>query len=62
MAVKKTAIFLLDNKIEGRKILINCDSQSAIQAIDSTIIKNKTTLAAKTALNALGGTDAMRSH
>ena len=57
MAVEKTATFLLDNKIEGRKILINCDSQSAIQAIDSTVIKNKTTLAATTALNTLGGTN-----
>ena len=57
MAVKKTAIFLLDNKIEGRKILISFDSQSAIQAIDSTVINNKTTLAAKTALNALGSTN-----
>ena len=57
MAVEKTATFLVDNKIEGRKILIYCDSQSAIQAIDSIIIKNKTTLAAKTAMNALGGTN-----
>ena len=57
MAVEKTATFLLDTKIESSKILINCDTQSAIQAIDSTIIKNKTNLAPKAALNALGGTN-----
>ena len=57
MAVENTTTLLLDYKIEGRKILvINCDSQSAIQVIDSTIIKNKTSLAAKTALKTLGGT------
>ena len=43
-AVGKTATFLLDNKIEGSKIIINCDSQAAIKAINSTIIKNSTTL------------------
>ena len=54
LAVEKTATFLLSKKIEGKKILINCDSQSAIKAIDSTVIKNKTTLAATNALNTLG--------
>ena len=57
LAVEKTATFLLDNKIEGRKVMINCDSQSAIKAIDSTVIKNKTTLAALIALNTLGGSN-----
>ena len=47
-AVGKTATFLLDNKIEGSKIMINCDSQAAIRAINSTIIKNSTTLEATT--------------
>ena len=53
-AVGKTATFLLDNKIEGSKIMINCDSQAAIRAIDSTVIKNSTTLEATMALNTLG--------
>ena len=53
-AVGKKATFLLDNKIEGSKIMINCDSQAAIRAIDSTVIKNSTTLEATMALNTLG--------
>ena len=53
-AVGKTATFLLDNKIEGSKIMINCDSQAAIRAIDSTVIKNSTTLEATMAINTLG--------
>ena len=53
-AVGKTATFLLDNKIEGSKIMINCDSQAAIRAINSTVIKNSTTLEATMALNTLG--------
>ena len=57
MAMENTATFFFDNKINGRKILINCDNLSAIQAIDSTIIKKKTNLAAKMALNTLGGTN-----
>ena len=53
-AVGKTATFLLDNKIEGSMIMINYDSQAAIRAIDSTVIKNSTTLEATMALNTLG--------
>ena len=66
-AVGKTATFLLDNKIEGSKILIYCDrlllvviprqeedSQAAIRAINSTVIKNSTTLEATMAFNTLG--------
>ena len=34
--------------------MINCDSQAAIRAIDSTVIKNSTTLEATMALNTLG--------
>ena len=52
--VGKTATFLLDNKIEGSRIMINCDSQAAIRAINSTVIKNSTTLEATMALNTLG--------
>ena len=59
-AVGKTATFLLDNKIEGSKIMINCDSQAAIRAINSTVIKNSTTnLEATMALNTLGESNEM---
>ena len=51
-AVGKTAIFLLDNNIAGRKIMINC--QAAIKTINSTVIKNSTTLEGTMALNTLG--------
>ena len=53
-AVGKTATFLLDNKIEGSKIMVNCDSQAANRAINSIVIKNSTTLEATMALNTLG--------
>ena len=48
-AVKKTT-FLLDNKIEGSKIMIKCDNQAAIKAINPKVIKNSTTLEANVAL------------
>ena len=34
--------------------MINCDSQAAIRAIDSTVIKSSTTLEATMAINTLG--------
>ena len=34
--------------------MVNCDSQAAIRAINSTVIKNSTTLEATMALNTLG--------
>ncbi len=52
-AVGKTASFLLDNHVVDRTILINCDSQAAIRAINSTLIKSKSTLEATVALNTL---------
>ena len=53
-AVGKTATFLLDNKTERSKIMINCDSQAAIKAINSTVIKNSTTLETTMGLSTLG--------
>ena len=53
-AMGNTATLLLDNKIEGSKIMINCDSQAAIRAINSTVIKNSTTLEATMVLKTLG--------
>ena len=54
-----TCTCLVDNtiegsKIEGSKIMISCDSKAAIKAINSTVIKNSTTLEATIALNTLG--------
>ena len=45
---------MLNHEIEGRKISINCDSQSSTRAIDSTVIKTKTIGNAKFALESLG--------
>ena len=56
-AVSKTAEILLDRAPNCNKILINCDSKSAIQAINSTVIKSKTTLKALNLLNSLGKTN-----
>ena len=39
LAVENTTDFLLKNRIGGMKVLINCDSQSAIRAIDSLVLK-----------------------
>ena len=55
--MEKAASILSKNKLEGKKILINWDSQSAIQSIDSTVIRNKSTESALNALNLLGGTN-----
>ena len=53
-AVGKAADHLLGNKCKERKILINCDSKSAIQSIESTVIRNGTSLTTTTTLNSLG--------
>ena len=53
-AVGKSATFFLNNKIEGKKIMINCDSQATIRAINSTVIKDSTTPEATMAFNTLG--------
>ena len=53
-AIEKVASFMLNHKIEGFKILISCDSQSAIRAKNSTVTKTKTTGNAKFALSLLG--------
>ena len=53
-AVGKTAETLWKQTLHGKKILINCDSKSAIQSINRTIIKNKVSLWATSALNSLG--------
>ena len=53
-AVSKTAEILLDKGLSRHRILINCDSKSAIQAINSTVIKNRTPLKAVNLLNSLG--------
>ena len=54
VAIEKVTTYLLGHSLEGKKILINCDSKSAINAIDSTVIRNNSTLTATTALNSLG--------
>ena len=40
-AVGQAATYLLEKKVKGQSILIKCDSQSAIRAINSTIIRNQ---------------------
>ena len=46
LAIEKVTTYLLGHSLEGKKILINCDSKSAINAIDSTVIRNNSTLTA----------------
>ena len=53
-AVEQAAKLLKDNGTKNKTIIINCDSQAAIKAVDSTIIKSKTTQRARNELHALG--------
>ncbi|KAL5255276.1 hypothetical protein ACHWQZ_G014621 [Mnemiopsis leidyi] len=53
-AVGKAATILNDKKVVGKNILINCDSQSAIRAINSTVIKTRTIEQTTRELNDLG--------
>ena len=56
-AVEKAAKQLMEAGVENKKIIINCDSQAAIKAVDSTIIKSKTTQKARNKLHKLGQTN-----
>ena len=53
-AVEQAAKLLRDNGTTNKTIVINCDSQAAIRAVDSTIIKSKTTQRARNELHKLG--------
>ena len=53
-AVGRTASHLIFAETNNKSVVINCDSQAAIMAIDNTKIKSKTTLDAVLALNKLG--------
>ena len=53
-AVGQAASLLLQAGTTNQNIVINCDSQSAINAINSTKIKSKTVLKITEALNSLG--------
>ena len=53
-AVGRTAPHLIFAETKNKSVVINCDSQAAIMALDNTKIKSKTTLDAVLALNKLG--------
>ncbi|KAL5259046.1 hypothetical protein ACHWQZ_G009499 [Mnemiopsis leidyi] len=53
-AVEQAAKLLIDGGTKNKTIIINCDSQAAIKAVDSTIIKSKTTQRARNELHKLG--------
>ena len=53
-AVGRAASHLIQAEIKNQNIVINCDSQAAIMALDRTKLKSKTTLEAVQALNTLG--------
>ena len=53
-AVEQAAKLLRDNGTTNKTIVINCDSQAAIRAVDSTIMKSKTTQRARNKLHELG--------
>ncbi|KAL5246660.1 hypothetical protein ACHWQZ_G018767 [Mnemiopsis leidyi] len=48
------AKLLIDGGTKNKTIIINCDSQAAIKAVDSTIIKSKATQRARNELHKLG--------
>ena len=45
---------MADGGTKNKTIIINCDSQAAIKAVDSTVIKSKTTQKARNELHRLG--------
>ena len=53
-AVQQAAKLLKDRGTKNKTIIINCDSQAAINAVDSTLIKSKTTQKARNELHELG--------
>ena len=53
-AVEQAAKLLADSGTKNKTIIINCDSQAAIKAVDSTVIKSKTTQKARNELHRLG--------
>ena len=53
IAIQNTAKHLLGKGIKNQKILINCDSQGTIKALDSTVCRSKTTQNTISNLNAL---------
>ena len=53
-AVGRKASHLIFAETNNKSVVINCDSQAAIMALDNTKIKSKTTLDAVLALNKLG--------
>ena len=53
-AVEQAANLLIENGTKNKTIIINCDSQAAIKAVDSTTIKSKTTQKARNELLKLG--------
>ena len=53
-AVHQAAKLLGERGIKNKTIIINCDSQAAINAVDSTLIKSKTTQMARDELHKLG--------
>ena len=50
-AVQQAAKLLRDNGTKNKTIIINCDSQAAIRAVDSTLIKSNTTQKARAAMS-----------
>ena len=53
-AVEQAAKLLIENGTKNKTIILNCDSQAAIKAVDSTTIKSKTTQNARNELHKLG--------
>ena len=57
IAINHAASSLLGQETTNQNIIIHCDSQAAILAIDGTKIKSKTTLSTIGVLNRLGSTN-----
>ena len=52
--VRRAASTLIFAKIKNKSVVINCDSQAAILALENTKIKSKTTLNTVLVLDKLG--------
>ncbi|MEC9321195.1 MAG: reverse transcriptase domain-containing protein [Chloroflexota bacterium] len=59
-AITKVATNLLDSNCSDKSIIIFCDSQAALKALDGTKVKSNTTQQAIQALDSLGATNDLR--
>ena len=59
-AVLKAASFLLDTGVKDKNIIVLCDSQATLMALEATKVKHRTTQEAVRTLNSLGESNSLK--